>query len=118
MSAFNAAYGFKYGKSLEELRRALDASGPWRWVERDSAWYPEYISTHEAKDGALMKIGIIRTGIGFVVSHAGEDFIVDLLYESPAKDAGKRWQALQRDLVERLLPAVGAANVAPATGFR
>jgi hypothetical protein len=118
MTKFGAAYGFRCGKSLDELRSALDATGPWSWVERDSALYPEYISTHDRKAGAVLRIGIIRAGVDFVASWSGEDFIIDLAYDNPAPNAKAQWETLHRDVVERLLPAISATQISPGSGFR
>jgi hypothetical protein len=52
----DAALGYDSALSLREQRDRLNAAGPYEWVDRDSEWYPDYISTRVYDDYGFFKI--------------------------------------------------------------
>jgi hypothetical protein len=49
------AYAFTCEQPIEGLLAALNAAGPWRWQERDSAWYGDYLAVRPA-EGVRVRI--------------------------------------------------------------
>jgi hypothetical protein len=41
----DAAVSYTTPLTLREQRDLLNAAGPYEWIDRDSDWYPDYIST-------------------------------------------------------------------------
>lgn len=52
----DAALSYKCRLSLRHQRARLNTLGPYIWVDRDSDWYPDYISTRCYPDYGFFKI--------------------------------------------------------------
>jgi hypothetical protein len=52
----DAALSYRSALSLRAQLERLNAAGPYEWVERDSHWYPDYISTRCYPDYGFFKI--------------------------------------------------------------
>ena len=52
----DAALGYRSPLTLPEQRDRLNAAGPYEWVDRDSHWYPDYISTRCYPDYGFFKL--------------------------------------------------------------
>ena len=49
MSRTALAFRFDCNKTLDQLAAALNAAGTWRWQERESYWYGDYLSCRPAQ---------------------------------------------------------------------
>src|SRR6188474_3072650 len=52
----DAALGYASRLTLAQQRARLNTLGPYIWVDRDSHWYPDYISTRCYPDYGFFKI--------------------------------------------------------------
>src|SRR5687767_8070548 len=52
----DAALGYASRLTLGQQRARLNTVGPYIWIERDSDWYPDYISTRCYPDYGFFKI--------------------------------------------------------------
>src|SRR4026208_1992846 len=57
-----AALGYASRLTLAQQRARLNTLGPYIWVDRDSHWYPDYISTRCYPDYGFFKIFDSRPG--------------------------------------------------------
>lgn len=92
------AYTFKSPMTLGDMFARLNEIGPWRWIERDSDRFGEYISARAIPepDHGMVKI-FVEPG----------RYAVDLLLEAdPSK-----LDAVNDTLFTHLLPAVGATEI-------
>lgn len=104
----SAALAFKSGYDLPQLRVALNAAGDLEWVERESAWFGDYLSTRIAPHYAFFKIYDDEPNAQYVLQvnvSAEPDAGIALLAELVA---------LARD---RVLPAIGARDIAPTETY-
>jgi hypothetical protein len=52
----DAALTYASGLTLRQQRDRLNAAGQYEWIDRDSDWYPDYISTRCYPDYGFYKI--------------------------------------------------------------
>jgi hypothetical protein len=52
----DAALSYRSDLTLAQQLERLNAAGPYEWIERDSHWYPDYISTLAYPDYGFFKI--------------------------------------------------------------
>ncbi len=95
------AYAFRCDTDLEALRARLDAVGPWRWIERDSAYFGPYLSARAAPDPATLKVYEVRSG----------GLQLDVEFEADDEQADEAWRRLRCQVLDCLLPSVGAFAV-------
>ena len=101
-----AAYSFSTPLELNKIFTRLNERGPWRWMERDSEYYGDYLSCLTCPEGAKIKI-----------FEEGEQYVLNIRYKRDAPEAPAEWEELQRDIFERILPAVEARDLKPTEGY-
>ena len=52
----DAAFSYATRLTLSQQRARLNTFGPYIWIDRDSHWYPDYISTRCYPDYGFFKI--------------------------------------------------------------
>src|SRR5215467_2656623 len=115
------AFAFNSDLSFREMIAAPVPMGPWKWHERDKAWYYNLASVHEKCRSGRIKLHLIESGPNEVggqvyAGDAGDprQFAVSLsLTPDGAMDANyeREWASLQSALVEIVLPSLGARDV-------
>lgn len=102
------AYTFESDVSLSDMLVRLNNHGPWRWIERDSEHWGDYISTRALKDPdyAMLKIFV-----------EPRHFAVNVKFESSRPDAQASLDELRQTLLTNALPMVGARNVQPTDTY-
>jgi hypothetical protein len=116
----NRGLGFAFDSTLSfpEMIGRLNDVGPWKWHERDSAWYGSRASAHpDPGAGYSLRFDLIESGSnevgGTVVAGEGRQFCISLRFQSDRPDAESEWTRLEATLRNELLPALGAADVTP-----
>ncbi len=101
------AYSFDSDLNPGQVLAKLNQTGPWEWVERDNDSWGWYISAAPLDDPhyAIVKVIFERPRA------------VNVRFESDADNADALLEDLRRTLLERLLPALGARNVAPTDTY-
>lgn len=82
------------------MLQTLNAHGPWRWIERDSAWYGDYLSTSVKFNSAILKI--------FEEENC---FVLNLFYKARGPQAVQGWDQLHDAMLREILPSLDAMNV-------
>ena len=100
------AYSFTTTLKFPELLNRLNNDGPWRWMGRDSDHYGDYISCLGGPDASRLK-----------VFQEGDKYVLNIRYKSDAPNAAVEWEALHRQLLEQVLPSVGARDVRATEGY-
>lgn len=103
------AWSFASHLALDEMRRPLERASRREWMERDSAWYGDYLSLimREPHD----EVTRLR------IFEEKERFVLDLRFRSQHPNADATLPGLVRWLSEVLLPAVDAHDVADDEGY-
>lgn len=99
------ACSFACDLTLAQMLPRLNATGPWRWIERANDNWGDYLVARVLPDPdyGVMKI------------FADEQrFVADVALESKTADADARFAPVRAILLARVLPALGARDVAPA----
>ena len=99
------AYTFQTELPLAQITARLGEAGGWRWIERDSDRWGDYLSTIGVP-GAVVKL--------FVNEPTPGTCAVNVRFESDDADAEARCAEVERTLVGAVLPAIGARAVTPA----
>jgi hypothetical protein len=104
MSVFktHSAHTFECDLDLTRLLGKLESLGPWSWRTRDSYYWGDYLSA-KASDDASRKVKIYERDDG--------GFQIDVFFEGEGDDAESNWETFYQDILERLLPGVGATDV-------
>ena len=97
-----SAHTFKCDLDLTELLAKLESLGPWSWNMRDSYYWGDYLSA-KASDDASRKVRIYERDDG--------GFQIDAFFECEGENAESAWEAFHQDILERLLPGVGATEL-------
>ena len=115
------AFAFNSGLSFQEMIARPISMGPWRWHERDKAWYYNLASAHEKSPSGRIELHLIESGSNEVGGHvfAGgaanpRQFAVSLsLSPDHGMDANYdwEWERLRSAFVEILLPSLGARDL-------
>jgi hypothetical protein len=106
--AAHRAWSFATRLDLEAMRGALERASGRRWIERDSAWYGDYLSSITSTDDEVTKLKLFEEETRFVL---------DLRLGSGRPGADAAWTELVRLATEVLLPAVEARDVADDEGY-
>jgi hypothetical protein len=95
--------------------------GPWKWHERDKAWYYNLASVREKSRSGKIELHLIESGPNEVGGHvyaggAGDPrhFAASLsLMPDHEMDANyeREWASLKSDFVEIMLPSLGAKDL-------
>lgn len=102
------AWSFSTRLDLDAIRGALGQASGRRWIERDSAWYGDYISSITTTDDEVTKLKVFEEEARFVL---------DLRFSSTRAGADAAWAELLRAATEVLLPAVDARDIADDEGY-
>jgi hypothetical protein len=102
------AYAFKSDLSLPEVLARLNELGPWQWVERDSDRWGEYIAANA--------VDAPHKGVAKILIDAGR-YVINVALRSDAADPESAFADVRRVVLEKLLPAVGATDVAVTDGY-
>jgi hypothetical protein len=102
------AYKFESALGLEEMLARLNEAGPWPWYDRDSDSLGYYIS------GAALRAphrGIVKIVVEY------DQFVVNALLESSEPDAKAVIENAERELMDRVLPSIGARKLVGTDTF-
>ncbi|HJQ60435.1 MAG TPA: hypothetical protein VJ890_26250 [Vineibacter sp.] len=103
------AYAFRTDDpTFEALLHRLNELGPWQWIERDSHWYGDYMSTMPEPHKVMLKI--FKERDGFVIQFGNR-------YRGVADADPEDYRALRETIFSRLLPSIGARDIRPDEGF-
>jgi hypothetical protein len=100
------AYSFRSDLPLAGIFSRLTEQGTWRWLERDNDNWGEYLSSRVLHDPDHGMVKIFAEGDGA--------YVVNVSLESSQPDAQARYDAVRKTLLEKILPALGARDVADA----
>ena len=75
-------------------------------MARDSDYYGDYISCLGCPEGARVKI-----------FQEKNKYVLNIRFKQEASNAAKEWEHLHHQLLEQVLPAVGAREVKPTEGY-
>jgi len=96
------AYAFRSDKDLAQQLDALRAGTDWDWIERDSAFWGDYISARANEEGLMVKI----------FSEA-EGYLFEFKCLTPEAEA--LWEERTRGVLRLLAPLLGAQELQRAT---
>ena len=99
------AYAFRTSFELPEMRRRLDGVGGRRWIDRCRDEWDEYISSISRGPGEDD-----MTRLRIIWPDDQQKWVLDVLFESAAADAGARWHAFEA-VVADTLTIVDAAEI-------
>jgi hypothetical protein len=109
----NFAYRFQSDLTLGAMLAKLNELGPWQWVLADNDRWGDYLATSKVIEGAQRSlVKIIRD-----TSLPGRAFAVDVLVRSDQPDVATRLAGVRTTLFDRLLPAIGARDLAETDGY-
>lgn len=104
----SVALQFDSDLGLMQMLALLNELGPWKWTERDSDRWGEYISS-----------GVLRQpqrGIAKILIDRGNQasdahFVIQVVLESDQPDANAVFDDIERTILDRILPALKATDV-------
>ena len=100
-------YLFDSQLKIREMLKALNCLPLWKFFERDSDRWGIYTSSFAERPGVVaVKI----------IEDQGR-YAVNLSYESTGPGAAEDWDKVLRELFERILPAIGAANILETSDY-
>jgi hypothetical protein len=103
------AFAFKSELSLDGIFDRLNQVGPWRWSQRDSDRYGDYLATRALPDYADPSYAFVR-----IFEPAGEgEYVFDIEYRSSEAGADADWKDLLARIEGQILPSIGARDVTP-----
>jgi hypothetical protein len=118
---FHLAIAFNSDLSFHEMIARPIPMGPWKWHERDKAWYYNLASIREKFASGRIALHLIESGPNEVGGHVyaggrGESrqFAVSLslLLDRPTdSNDDADWARLRISFLEELLPALGAKDI-------
>jgi hypothetical protein len=94
------AHAFNCDLELSEILEELRARTSFRWIERDSFYWGDYISAG-ISPGVIAKIFIEEPGYLFEVKFSDNSLSWD-------------WEGPVREVMDQVLPHIGARDVRPA----
>jgi hypothetical protein len=115
------AFAFNSDLSFHEMIARPIPMGPWKWHERDKAWYYNLASVHEKSPSGKIELHLIESGpneVGGQVYAGGagdpRQFAVSLSLTSDHEmDANyeREWASLRSAFREILLPSLDARDL-------
>ncbi len=106
MGSGRRAWGFNSDLTLNEMKEPLGPFSLKPWGDRESDWKPDSIWGELSNETSLRIFHIGEDGVGFVVH---------LYFYSEDPMSREHAMDAQRDLLERVLPAIGARDVHPTS---
>jgi len=100
------AYSFNTDLNIHEFIKKFNNDGSCGWIERDSDHYSDYISCLGGPDASRIKI-----------FQEGDKYVLNISYKNEEPDAAAEWEALQSELLGKILPSVGAQNIQETEGY-
>jgi hypothetical protein len=97
------AYTFRSELTIEGMLTRLTATGTWRWIERESDRWGEYISARVLRDP--------HSGTVKIIAEA-DHFAVNVMLETEDPKAPLLFDQVRETLFDVVLPAIGAAGLA------
>jgi hypothetical protein len=102
------AYAFQTHLPLTQIALQLGEAGGWRWMEREGERWGDYLST-VGVPGATVKI--------FMNEPTPGTCAVSIRFESDAPDAQAQAAAIERRVLDAVLPAIGAHAIVATDYF-
>ncbi len=93
------AYRFKSELNPSQMQSVLNEAGPWRWVDRDTAWYKDDISS-TVSDHAIVRI-----------YNEGNHYNLSFFFKSVAAEAKKEWNEIHQIIQNQIFPAIQASDI-------
>jgi hypothetical protein len=103
----DAALGYACRLTLAQQRARLNTFGPYIWVDRDSAWYQDYISTRCYPDCGFFKI--------FDAVDGRFNLTIKLVTDRDIVEA--ELAKLLKQVHELVLPVIDATDIADAEPY-
>lgn len=100
------AYAFKSDLSLKDMFAKLAEGTTWEWLERENDYFGEYLSATSDEADRILRI-----------FQEKDHYAIDLWIESGAPEAKANWQALDKRVVDKLLPMLGAREIEPTEDY-
>jgi hypothetical protein len=97
------AYAFTTALAPAEMFARLRASGPWRWIDRDSERWGDHVSS-AGVPGAIVKILAGEPSPGRCAAN--------VRFESDTADADAVEARVRQTLLARVLPSIDACDIA------
>lgn len=103
--AMTEYYAITFSTTLpaSEVFRRLRDGGTWRWNDRDSERWGDYVSS-SGVPGAIVKV--------FVGEPTADRCAANVAFDSDAPDAAALATAVRKTLVDTILPALDARDIA------
>jgi len=89
--------------TCQQMQGTLNEAGPWRWVDRDSAWYKDDLSA-VVSDSAIVRI-----------YDEGSAYNLSFFFKSCGNQANREWAEIDGLLQKKILPLLEARNIKSAT---
>lgn len=97
------AYSFTTSLDRTEMFLRLRERGPWRWVDRNSDRWGQYLSTSSPRGSNVQLL---------IGEPTPDRCTVNVEFESDAADAEEKEREIREALLERILPQLEARDVA------
>jgi hypothetical protein len=115
------AFSFNSDLSFHEMIALSIFMGPWKWHERDSAWYYNLASVSEKSPSGKIKLHLIESGpneVGAYVHAGGRGearryaVLLSVLPDHDvASNVDREWAAMRSIFLEVVLPVLGARDL-------
>lgn len=96
------AYSFKSPMALAQMLAKWNEIGPWKWTERDSDRFGEYISTRVLE---LPQRGMLKVFV------EPDHYAINVMLQSDEPNAEEKFGAIRDTIFKKLLPAVDASGI-------
>jgi hypothetical protein len=100
------SYDFKTDLGQGPLFAKLQGSGPWEWTTRNSELKGEYVSTRVMPAEAMVKL-----------YREPDHAHVDVRCQSDRPTAEEECEQVRHVLIEKVLPSVGAREIATSSSY-
>ena len=103
------AYSFQSDLPLAEIFERFKKIGPWRWIERDNDRWGEYISSR------VLPLPEHDCMVKLIVEP--DRYAINVCLDSEHPDARKLFDQVRVTLFYKLLPAIGARDLAEVQDY-